>query len=733
MASFGKGARAPVLLAARASPLAVRGVATVPGGAAAAAATHGAYQIWGLGPAFESSTLYTALYTIAESSSTAVHALHEGSGLPWWATIVLTGLVVRASLSPFGVLAIRNAARGVAARDAVRAVYSAFGRASAAAKDSMTLSDKISLVLTTQRGVWAAQRRVGCRPWLSFLLPFTQIPVLLAAVLGARHSVLTGDESFEVEGLAWFTDLTAHDPYYVIPALAMALNYVSLEVMVPRKAAPAAGKAPSAPAPMNAAVFSESLVHGLRDVGHVALIVLLPFVADLPAGMFLLMSANSAWTIAYLSAVRTPAVQKVLLAGIPLPSGALDPGVAGSGEGSEVSKAGGSAGQGAAAGGATAVPSLRAGPAPVAPVVAAAAAAPPPSATERKAAAAGSSSSTVSLPPALAHFVHHMQMHPRFIYVGAAEDIDLKKEASWIAKIRASMRNDVPWLQGAASPFALAVAGGDRRVPWYDSPAFSAEGAAKSAATPAQRAPEMDGGIVAAAASALFISSWQSSNAVPVAGVAPRERMRVSIRAFLADREVPDEGKEGGSASSLSSKAGGERRGRDDSRPRGKASVALSPGPSAPAPGPLSWPAFALDDPLHILLPNPRPAEAKVTQPPILPHSFVGGIMGSGTQAVLQTVPQLPPRAQVEAAPTSGLAAAKGPSKQMATAGSRRRRGSAASAASPPRQALPLPSESQDGGGHGAPASQGEDDVVVGTNWVVRGLRWLRRAGAVRR
>lgn len=53
----------------------------------------------------------------------------------------------------------------------------------------------------------------------------------MAGVLGARHSVLLGDESFEREGALWFTDLTVSDPTFGLPVLAVGLAYASLEVI----------------------------------------------------------------------------------------------------------------------------------------------------------------------------------------------------------------------------------------------------------------------------------------------------------------------------------------------------------------------------------------------------------------------------------------------------------------------------------------------------------------------
>jgi len=52
----------------------------------------------------------------------------------------------------------------------------------------------------------------------------------MLTMLGARHLVMLGDETFETGGALWFSDLTVADPTYVLPAVALASTYMSLEV-----------------------------------------------------------------------------------------------------------------------------------------------------------------------------------------------------------------------------------------------------------------------------------------------------------------------------------------------------------------------------------------------------------------------------------------------------------------------------------------------------------------------
>lgn len=59
------------------------------------------------------------------------------------------------------------------------------------------MTEKITVMRIYMRGVHAALRKQNCYPWRTFGAPFMMTPFFFASVLGARHLVLTGDESFE--------------------------------------------------------------------------------------------------------------------------------------------------------------------------------------------------------------------------------------------------------------------------------------------------------------------------------------------------------------------------------------------------------------------------------------------------------------------------------------------------------------------------------------------------------
>ena len=83
-------------------------------------------------------------------------------------------------------------------------------------------------------------REEGCSPYKLYLLPWVQIPLWVTLSFALRN--MTGyfptcashcadtAQSMSVEGLLWFQDLTAADPYYVLPVLVALTNLMNIEV-----------------------------------------------------------------------------------------------------------------------------------------------------------------------------------------------------------------------------------------------------------------------------------------------------------------------------------------------------------------------------------------------------------------------------------------------------------------------------------------------------------------------
>lgn len=83
-------------------------------------------------------------------------------------------------------------------------------------------------------------REEGCSPYKLYLLPWVQVPFWIIVSFALRN--LTGFfptyiphcagsvESLAVEGTLWFQNLTAVDPYHILPALVAVNNLLNIQV-----------------------------------------------------------------------------------------------------------------------------------------------------------------------------------------------------------------------------------------------------------------------------------------------------------------------------------------------------------------------------------------------------------------------------------------------------------------------------------------------------------------------
>ncbi|XP_078576715.1 cytochrome c oxidase assembly protein COX18, mitochondrial-like isoform X2 [Branchiostoma floridae x Branchiostoma japonicum] len=173
---------------------------------------------------------------------TLLEHVHLHTGLPWWATIVMTTVALRLGLTfPLAVYQAHVIAR-------VEGLQPELARFAAA------LRRKVS-VTGHQRGWSEKQMRSkfnvkmrefrtqlfiqdNCHPFKATLLVWVQMPMFICVSFALRH--MTG--SFQgaasaclqpdmvSQGALWFTDLTAADPTLLLPVMLGTLNLVIVEM-----------------------------------------------------------------------------------------------------------------------------------------------------------------------------------------------------------------------------------------------------------------------------------------------------------------------------------------------------------------------------------------------------------------------------------------------------------------------------------------------------------------------
>ncbi len=156
--------------------------------------------------------LFDPLFNLLGATLQEVHSL----GAPWWLSIVLLTIGVRTLLFPLTVRQVRSM-RGLQQLkpelDEIRELH----------KGDPKKQQEETMKLYGERKVSPLN---GCLPAL------VQLPIFLALYYTIKE--FEGLESFRTGGLFWFQDLTAADPYFILPVFYVATMMAAQEVTLRR-------------------------------------------------------------------------------------------------------------------------------------------------------------------------------------------------------------------------------------------------------------------------------------------------------------------------------------------------------------------------------------------------------------------------------------------------------------------------------------------------------------------
>ena len=146
--------------------------------------------------------------------------LFHGWGAPWWLSIVMLTVIVRAVLFPLTVKQVKNMRRMQELKpdmDEIREKY----------RDRPKEQQQAMMKLYAER---ETNPLGGCLPML------VQMPVFL----GLFYTIKEFEhlQSFTSGGLLWFQDLTVSDPYFVLPVIFALSMMASQEITLRNNTAP---------------------------------------------------------------------------------------------------------------------------------------------------------------------------------------------------------------------------------------------------------------------------------------------------------------------------------------------------------------------------------------------------------------------------------------------------------------------------------------------------------------
>ncbi|XP_029310638.1 mitochondrial inner membrane protein OXA1L [Cottoperca gobio] len=148
--------------------------------------------------------------------------MHVDLGLPWWGAIALGTVLARLAVFPVIVKGQREAAKLNNVMPQISKLNSRLSEAKQSGNHfefSKAYSD-LNLF----------QKKHDVNPLRGFLVPLVQAPVFISFFIALRKMSTLPVPSMETGGLLWFTDLTAADPFYVLPLVVTGTMFFILEL-----------------------------------------------------------------------------------------------------------------------------------------------------------------------------------------------------------------------------------------------------------------------------------------------------------------------------------------------------------------------------------------------------------------------------------------------------------------------------------------------------------------------
>lgn len=226
-------------------------------------------------------------YNVADQAVHGLNAVRDLSGLGYGGSIIVATITVRLALLPLFIKLQRNSARMAHMQPEMQALKKKMDALGA------NLDQETQVKFGMQ--MRAVMKKYDCNPFSSLLAPLVQIPVFMGMFFGLRKMPEYFGQDLSNEGLLWFHDLTAYDPYYVLPVVSAITMLASVEMNKAQMVATNPG-------------HGQFMVNAFRAMS----IVMVPAIASFPASLNLYWLVNNSFTVFQAWLLQNKSVRKSL-------------------------------------------------------------------------------------------------------------------------------------------------------------------------------------------------------------------------------------------------------------------------------------------------------------------------------------------------------------------------------------------------------------------------------------
>lgn len=265
---------------------------------------------------FSAQAFFAGIYAEI-SNSTCVHLcqqnlinIHDYSGMPWWATIVVTTVALRMAITfPLAVYTNKISVRLEQINSEMPAIVKELKIETARAKHLYKLSDRETQHLF-QRNVKLQWNKLvvreNCHPVKMMVVLWTQIPLWVCQSVAIRNmlNMLPDPNSVDAQinyallmvgGVGWIPNLTVPDSTWILPVTFGVLNLANIELTTLTKS--------TKPGRIQNAVL---------NFFRVFVVALVPVAASVPSCLTLYWTTSTAFSVAQNLLLVSPKVKRLL-------------------------------------------------------------------------------------------------------------------------------------------------------------------------------------------------------------------------------------------------------------------------------------------------------------------------------------------------------------------------------------------------------------------------------------
>ncbi|KAJ1618336.1 60Kd inner membrane protein-domain-containing protein [Pavlovales sp. CCMP2436] len=211
-------------------------------------------------------------------------ALHEATGLPWWATFACATIGLRMATLPLNIYMMRNVLRLKQRRPEVKQISSRIQDCARPLPARQQAAAELHALLIKARA----------HPGKDLIVPLVFPPVFLS-LFGGIHSLCAHEPTLMQGGALWFVDLSVADVTGILPVVSSLTWLLNVELGV-------------------GAAYVES--GQFRTAMRALALAFIPVVAPMPSGVFCFWITSNVWEAGRLAVLRQDAARRAL--GLPL-------------------------------------------------------------------------------------------------------------------------------------------------------------------------------------------------------------------------------------------------------------------------------------------------------------------------------------------------------------------------------------------------------------------------------